>query len=153
MKDMYYFKSSFVVATLLQHLEAQEQLLEAQKQLLETQRQIIELQKQNAALQRKIAKANPKVPKDKDVFWYMVSDGISSEDAASSNDIVTVEQFNDWLTKFGQKHVKPYVNSKVFGECMNQMKRGLARHLAELETLALFSKNNGKHPPGFLRDN
>lgn len=97
------------------------------------QQQLIEAQQEIIALHRKIDRMTPKKAKDKNIFWHLVSDGLSSVEAAKSTDPITVRQFRDWIVKFARKHIKPYVNDKVYGECLNQMTRGLAERVADLE--------------------
>ncbi|MEO0599417.1 MAG: hypothetical protein AAF126_25115, partial [Chloroflexota bacterium] len=46
----------------------------------------------------------------------------------------TVRKFLDWNYEMAKKHVKPYVNPKVYGEVLNQMTRGLPEHLSKLQT-------------------
>jgi hypothetical protein len=119
-------------------------VLSLQQQLIETQRELLKAQKQIISLQKKLDKKVPKNPKDKDVFWHLVSDGLLSNETAKSGDLVTLKQFYDWLVKFAKKHIRPYVNPKVYGECLNQMTRGLGERISALETQEeLGSRNNG----------
>ncbi len=126
MNPVYYLNSKMLSVFLLQQLALQQELIA-------TQQQLIEAQQENIALQRRIDKMTPKKPKDKDIFWHLVSDGISSTDAANSTDPITVRQFRDWNVNFAKKFIKPFVNDKVYGECLNQMTRGLAERMADLE--------------------
>lgn len=105
-----------------------------QQQLIETQQELLKAQKQIIALQRKLDKKTPKTPKDTDVFWHLVSDGVLSTEAANSDDLLTLMQFYEWIVNFAKKHIRPYVNPKVYGECLNQMTRGLNLRIAMLET-------------------
>lgn len=107
----------------------QQQLIDAQQKLLEAQREIISLQKI-------VRKMTPKHVKDTDVFWHLNSDGVSSLAAANSDDLLTVNQFQKWITDFAKKQIKPYVNPKVYGECLSQMTRGLPERSATLQTKA-----------------
>ncbi len=141
MKDMHYISSAGMVTILLQQLAMQQQLIE-------TQQKLIEVQKQNAALERKINSLTPKTPKDASVFWHLNSDGVSSEEAARSNDLITVTQFYEWVRNFGKKYIRPYVNPKVYTECMNQMTRGLAHHMTVLEVTQMISPPSGKNGSG-----
>lgn len=110
-------------------MNLQQQLIEAQSELASAQKQVI-------ALQKKIDKMTPKNIPDAEIFWYMAS-GMYSNDAAQSDDPAVVKRLLDWNTAFAKKHIKPYVNPKVFGECLNQMTRGLTERLSELEGKAL----------------
>lgn len=105
-----------------------------QQQLIETQQELLKAQKQIISLHKKLDRKTPKNPKDKDVFWHLVSDGLLSTDAANSDDLVTLRQFYEWNVNFAKKHIRPYVNPKVYGECLNQMTRGLGQRIAELQT-------------------
>jgi hypothetical protein len=46
-----------------------------------------------------------------------------------------LRRFRDWNGKFAQQFIKPYVNAKVYGECLNQMTRGLSERIAKQDTL------------------
>jgi hypothetical protein len=105
-----------------------------QQQLVESQRKIIELQ-------QRIDEMMPKNAPDQEISWHIASNGIMSEEAASSEDIATVRKFKDWNVGFAQKHIKPYVNPQVYGECLNQMTRGLSTRIAELETRQRINKS------------
>ncbi len=98
------------------------------------QQQIIDLQRQVIELQQRIEKMTPANPPDEEVFWHVSSDGMLSDEAANSDDLATVRRFQKWNIEFAKKHIKPYVNSKVYGECLNQMTRGLPERIAKLET-------------------
>jgi hypothetical protein len=111
-------------------------LIALQQQLIETQKELMKAQKQIITLQKKLDKRTPKTPKDTDIFWHVVSDGLLSMEAANSDDLVTLKQFYDWNVNFAKKHIRPYVNPKVYGECLNQMTRGLADRISSLETEA-----------------
>jgi len=103
----------------------QQALLQAQ--LIEAQQKIIELQHQ-------LSEKQPTTLKDKEVFWHVASDGLLSKEAAESHDVATVKKFLDWNVDLAEKHVKPYVNPKVYGEVLNQMTRGLPERIASLQT-------------------
>ncbi len=109
-------------------------LIALQQELVETQRELLKTQKQVIALQKKLEKKMPKNPKDKDIFWHLASDGVRSIEAANSDDLLTLKQFYEWNLNFARKHIRPYVNPKVFGECLNQMTRGLGERISALET-------------------
>ena len=98
------------------------------------QQQVIDLQAQVIALQERIDKMTPKNPSDEEVLWHVASGGLMSNDAAQSDSIATVRRFRTWNINFAKKHIKPYVNPKVYAECVNQMTRGLSERIAELET-------------------
>ncbi len=115
-----------------------------QQQLIETQQELLKAQKQIIALQKQLNKRMPKDPKDKDIFWHLVSDGLLSTEAATSDDLLTLKQFYDWNVNFAKKHIRPYVNPKVYGECLNQMTRGLGERISALQTKEeLRLRNNG----------
>ncbi|GEM_PF-1890134 len=97
------------------------------------QQQVIELQQQVIVLQRQVNAMTPKNAPDEKIFWHLASDGILSEEAAHSNDVQVLRRFQQWNTAFAKKFIKPYVNPKVFGECLNQMTRGLSTRIGELE--------------------
>lgn len=140
MKDMYYLSGTTIMTMLLQQIACQQQLIEAQQQIIESQRE-------NAKIQRKLDKMKPSTPKDKDIFWHLVSDGLSSHEAATCDDLITVLQFDEWINKFGAKHIKPYVNPKVYNECLNQMSRGLPQRIAQLRTQKERSSSDVGHLP------
>src|SRR5687767_13121860 len=92
-----------------------------QQQLIEAQRKIIELQERIDAM-------TPKNPPDEEVFWHIASNTMSDE-AANSDDVAVVRKFRQWHVDFAKKHLKPYVSPKVYGECLNQMTRGLSERI------------------------
>ena len=98
---------------------------ELQKQLIEAQQKIIELQ-------QTIQNMTPKNPPDEEVFWHIAS-GMMSDEAANSENLATVRRFQQWNVVFAKKYVKPYVSPLVFGECLNQMTRGLSKQIGKLE--------------------
>lgn len=109
------------------------------------QQQLIEMQHQVIKLQQHIDSMTPKNPPDEEVFWHISSDGLTSEAAAESDDLTLLKRFRDWNIAFAKHHIKPYVNPLVYGECMNQMTRGLATKIAMLETE---QANSGKSNSG-----
>jgi len=127
MKQFYNVFLRLLTVLMFERLEMQEQLIEMQQQLIETQQELNTVRKQ-------LAKVTPKNPRDKEVIWHIFS-GKFSEEAANSADLETVQQYRDWITNtLGKKYIKPYVNSKVYMECLNQMTRGLPQRIAELQT-------------------
>jgi hypothetical protein len=121
-------------------------VISLQQQLIETQQELLKAQKQIISLQKKLDKKSPPNPKDKDVFWHLMSDGVLSTEAAKSDDLVTLKQFYDWNVKFARNHIRPYVNPKVYGECLNQMTRGLGERISALETQEELRLRNGGQP-------
>lgn len=110
----------WILAMMLRQIALQDELLEAK-------RENIELRKQLKAL-------TPANPKGDEWSWHRSHDMLDSEVVAVSDDLQQVRQFNDWLTWFGEKFLKPYVHARVYMEAMSHMRRGLASRLAELET-------------------
>ena len=120
MTKIHYTSEQMLSAMYIQQMVLQAQLIEAQQKII--------------ALQEEIATLKPDTPKDEDVFWHIHSGGIFSKDAAESEDYLLVKKFRDWNIDLAKKHVKPYVNPKVYGEVLNQMTRGLPEHLSKLQT-------------------
>ncbi|NDJ62278.1 MAG: hypothetical protein GYB67_14215 [Chloroflexi bacterium] len=116
---------------LMGQLMMQQQLITMQQQLINSQQQVIELQ-------RRIDAMTPKNAPDEELLWHLASGGIMSSEAANSLDPALVRKFQDWLVHFAEKHIKPYVNQKVYMECLSQMTRGLPERIAKLETKAWF---------------
>lgn len=132
MKRIHYLNSTALIAYVYQVLDLQQQLIDAQQKIIE--------------LQQRIDDMTPKNPKDEEIFWHLVSNGISSKEAANSRDIDVVIRFQGWNVEFAKKHIKPYVNPKVFAEVLNQMTRGLPERIADLQTkqeLAETKKSGG----------
>lgn len=98
------------------------------------QQQLIEAQQQIIALQKRLDDMTPKNVPDEEVHWHIKSGGIGSNEAAKSSDLSLVREFRDWNVDFAKKYIKPYVNPKIYAECLHQMTRDLAEHIAELET-------------------
>jgi hypothetical protein len=120
MNNLHFITTKTLLSLLFQQMSLQQQLIEAQEQII--------------ALQKQVESLSPKTPKDKEVFWHVASGGTLSIEAASSDDISTLRKFRKWNIDFAKKHIQPYVNPKVFSECVNQMTRGLSERIAELET-------------------
>ena len=125
MKYLYQTQARIYFAMMVEYMTLQEELLEAKREIIE--------------LQKRIDEMTPKNTPDEDIFWH-ISGGMPSSAAASSDDLATVKRFRDWNTQFAKRHIKPYVNPKVYGECLNQMTRGLAEQIAKLETEQAISK-------------
>lgn len=119
MTDVIFLNAKTLLSMTLQQAALQQQIIEAQQK-------IIELQQQVAAL-------TPKDPTDKEAFWHVHSGGVMSDEAANSTDVEMVKKFQKWNTDFAKKYIKPYVSHKVYGECLNQMTRGLSQRISELE--------------------
>lgn len=120
MKQLYYLSPKALFAIAFYYLVLQEQLIEAQQEVIDLQKQVDEMR--------------PKEPADNEVFWHIASDGIMSHEAATSDDLALVKKFRDWNIEFAKKYIKPHVSQKVYGECLNQMTRGLSEQIAKLET-------------------
>ena len=127
MKNLRFTTTQAVIGMYMSQMVLQEQLAEAQQQLVEAQQKII-------ALQQQVLDMTPKNVPDEEVMWHIHSKGISSAQAANSDNPDEVRRFRDWNVQFAKKHIKPYVNPAVFSECLNQMTRGLAERIAELTT-------------------
>lgn len=104
-----------------------------QQELIETQQKVI-------ALQQRIDEMTPKNAPDDEILWHIASGGIMSKEAAESSDVRVVKRFLKWNQDMAKKHIKPYVNPKVYMECLQQMTRGLPDRIAELESAAHFKK-------------
>lgn len=127
MKNLHFITTKAVLGLYMNQIALQQQLAEAQRQLVEAQQKII-------ALQQQVIDMTPKNAPDEDIKWHIYSRGVMSSEAANSDDLEQVQRFSEWITDFAKKHIKPYVNPAVYGECHNQMTRGLAERLAELTT-------------------
>lgn len=126
MNNLHYMTSKTLVSWMLNQLTLQQQLVDTQAELLAAQKQII-------ALQKRIDKMTPKNAPDKEVLWHVHS-GMFSKEAAGSDDLETVEGFLKWINGFSRKHLRPYIDPKVYMECLGQMTRGLPERIAELKT-------------------
>lgn len=120
MNQILYLKPEALFALLFYQTMLQQQLIEAQQKIIELQKRLDDL--------------TPKNVPDEDVFWHIASGGVMSEEAATSEDLALVLKFKKWNETFAEKHIKPYVNPLVYGECLNQMTRGLNARITELET-------------------
>lgn len=126
MRNLHYITTRALLSVFIQQMVLQQQLLEAQQQIIE--------------LQKRIDSLTPKNAPDAEIHWHIVSNGITSLDAANSEDLATLRKFLKWNLEFARKHIRPYVNPDVYGECVNQMTRGLAERIALLETKKESSK-------------
>jgi hypothetical protein len=126
-------------AEMQKQIELQAQVIQKQQELIKAQQEIIELQKRVDAM-------TPKVVADEEIFWHTHS-GMPSLEAANSDDIEVVSKYHQWLTEFAQKHLKPYVNPKVFGEALNQMTRGLTQRIVDLEMKPAISNGRRRIKP------
>lgn len=119
MSKLYHLKPEVIIAFLFYQTMLQQQLIEAQRQIIE--------------LQKRIDEMTPANPPDKEIFWHIHSGGMFSDEAAASDDVDVLQRFMDWNVSFAREHIKPYVNPKVYGECLNQMTRGLSERIASLQ--------------------
>lgn len=118
------FKILFVTPKLILAMMLRQMAL--QDELLESQREVI-------ALRKELKKMSPTNPKADEWSWHMTH--VADSDTITTNeDLQQVREYNDWLTWFGTKFLKPYVHARVYMEAMSHMRRGLAHRLAELET-------------------
>lgn len=108
------------------------------------QQELIQTQQKLIALQQRIDNMTPKNAPDEELLWHIASGGIMSKEAAQSNDIKIVKKFLKFNQDLAKKHIKPYVNPKVYMECLQQMTRGLPERVAELESDAHY-KQAEKH--------
>lgn len=100
------------------------------------QQQLIEVQQENIRLRKQIEEQTPRTPPVEEIRWHMVSKGASIDDALSSEDVAVVRMFYEWLLGFGNKHLKPYLNYRVYSELMNLLTHSATRRLADLEASA-----------------
>lgn len=121
-------------------LEVQRKALQAQQEALEAQRQLNDAQNRIIELQNRISEMTPKNPADQELSWYSVS-GTFATEVAKSNDIEELQAFREWIFQLAEKHVKPYVNAKVYREVVNQMTRGLAERISTLRMDAEFGND------------
>lgn len=98
------------------------------------QEELLQVQRENIELRKQIKEISPINPKG-DEWSFHKSTGILSTDIVRSNELAEVKRFNDWLTWFGDKFLKPYTHARVYMEAMTHMRRGLAERIAELQTL------------------
>lgn len=96
------------------------------------QAEVMRLQEEVIALQRRIDEMTPKLVDSKEVLWH-VATGMQAKDAAVSEDPAVVERLLKWNQAFAAKHIKPYVNPKVYMECLHQMTRGLPERVVHLK--------------------
>lgn len=129
MKNIHYITTKMLLSWLLERMTLQQQLIEAMETVI--------------VLQKRIDNISPKDVPDEEVFWHLAS-GIMSKEAAQSDDLKTVRKFLNWNLSFAKKHIKPYVNAKVYIECSNQMTRGLVERVSELENRAYLDDMNKK---------
>lgn len=101
------------------------------------QQQLIEVQQENIKLRKQIDEQTPKTPPVEEIRWHMASKGESIEDTLTSTDIETIRTFYEWLIQFGNKHLKPYLNYRVYSEVMNLLTHAATQRLAELEAGAV----------------
>lgn len=121
MKNVHFITTKALLTMYFQQISLQAQLLEAQQKVIE--------------LQARIDEMTPPNPPDDEVYWH-ISSGMLSTEAANSNNIVTLKKFRQWNINFANRNILPYVSPKVYGECLNQMTRGLSEKIATLETKA-----------------
>lgn len=120
MKNLHFITTKAVLSMYASQMALQQQLVEAQQKIIALQQQVLDMTPKNAP--------------DDELHWHIHSKGILSSEAANSDDLELVQRFSDWIDTFARKYIKPYVNPTVYGECHNQMNRGLAQRLAELTT-------------------
>jgi uncharacterized protein (UPF0305 family) len=129
-----FIETRIVLSLLLYQMVYEQSLSNLQKELLDTKQELIESQKKIIRLQDKVESMTPETPDDEKAFWHIASGGMLSTEAAKSDDLAVVERFKDWNIEFAKTYIKPYVNPKVYSECLNQMTRGLSERIAELKT-------------------
>lgn len=98
------------------------------------QEELLQVQRENIELRKQLKELTPTNPKG-DEWSFHKTTGVLSADIAKSSDLTEVKKFNEWLSWFGDKFLKPYVHSRVYMEAMTHMRRGLAERIAELQTL------------------
>lgn len=121
-------------------------LLKWMRTQLAMQVEMVRLQEEVIALQKRIDEMTPKMVDSKDVLWH-VATGTQAKDAAASEDPAVVERLLKWNEAFAVKHIKPYVNPKVFMECLHQMTRGLPERVVHLKEKREQSKKETNVPP------
>lgn len=130
---MIYMRLMTLTQLLLQQSALQQEITNLQQQVIDLQQQVITLQQQVIDLQQKVSEKKPEPVSDEAIFWHRTSEGIGSYEASQSDDVALLRRFRQWNVDFATRHIKPYVNPKVFGECLNQMTRGLNERIRDLE--------------------
>jgi hypothetical protein len=120
MKNLHYITTAILLQWFIERIALQQQLIETQQQVI--------------ALQQRIDQMTPKNAPDEEILWHIASGGIMSKEAALSEDVRVVKKFLKWNQDMAKKNIKPYVNPKVYMECLQQMTRGLPERVALLET-------------------
>lgn len=122
MKNLHYITTAILLQWFMDRIQLQQQLIEAQQVVI--------------VLQKRIDEMTPKNAPDEEILWHVASGGIMSKEAAASEDVRVVKRFLKWNQDMAKRHIKPYVNPKVYMECLQQMTRGLPERVAQLETRA-----------------
>jgi hypothetical protein len=105
----------------------------------EWQQKLIESQKEIIALHKKIEQLTPPAPDD-DINWNKVSGGKTSSEVLETGDFDDLRALSQWILKFGEKYIKPYVHFRAYTEMMAHMSRGISQRMAELETQKEFEQ-------------
>lgn len=124
--NLHYITTAVLLQWFIERIALQQELIEAQQKVI--------------ALQQRIDGMTPKNAPDEEILWHIASDGIMSKEAAQSSDVKVVKKFLKFNQDMAKKHIKPYVNPKVYMECLQQMTRGLPERIAELESAAHFKQ-------------
>jgi hypothetical protein len=120
--------------------DLQEKLNEALAQQIRLQQYLIDAQNEIITLRKKLEAFTPDNPGD-DVYWNVVSGGLTSEDVLAEGDAAKLKRLYEWIFTFGEKYVKPYVHQKTYAEIIAHMTRGLARRMAEADVKHEFGDN------------
>lgn len=124
--NLHYITTAVLLQWFIERITLQQELIETQQKLI--------------GLQQRIDSMTPKNAPDEELLWHVASGGIMSKEAAQSNDVKIVKKFLKFNQDLAKKHIKPYVNPKVYMECLQQMTRGLPERVAELESAAHYKQ-------------
>jgi hypothetical protein len=120
----------------------QEKLVEVLAEQTKLQQKLIDSQQEVIELRKKIEAMTPARPTE-DVHWNKVYGGLASEEALAIGDLATLKALREWIFKFGEKYLKPYIHPEAYAETMAHMTRGIAKRMSDLEMQTEFGTNAG----------
>lgn len=110
--------------------------------LLERSRQqevIIELQERLLKQQQRIETMTAPEPANEDI-WFHVATGKLPDDVFSGENLEEIRAYVDYMHKFVNKHVAPYIHSKTKLALFAYLMRGIAEMQSRIETRQFYAE-------------
>ncbi len=106
---------------------------------LESQSEIIRLQAEIIRLQQRIETMTAPEPSNEDI-WFHEATGKLPDDVLAGEDLESIKSLVDFIHKFMNKHVAPYVHSKTKMALFAYVMRGISEIQSSIQTRQFYAE-------------